>query len=85
MFVAVAVEPARLFFNGLKNRSRKNRYDEEVVTRDRLKKHFYVTTDRIRAEMEEPRYAMQYFLPVRRYHALALVFAFLSLCMGVFA
>lgn len=78
-------EPARLFFNGLKNRSSKNKYDEEVVTRDRLKKHFYVTTDRVRAEMEEPRYAMQFFLPVRRYHALALVFAFLSLCGGVFA
>ena len=78
-------EPARIFYNGLKTRSRKNKQGEETVTKGSLKKHFYITTDRVRAEIEEPRYSMQYFLPVRRYHALALVLAFLSLCAAVYA
>ena len=78
-------EPLRVFYNGLKTRSHKNQQGERIVTRSDLKKHFYITVDRVRDEMEEPRVTTQYFLPVRRYHALALVLSFLSLCAVVFA
>ncbi len=78
-------EPLKVFYNGLKTRSHKNKQGERTVTRSDLKKHFYITVDRVRDEMEEPRVTTQYFLPVRRYHALALVLSFLSVCAVVFA